>query len=748
MVLKLSERCLSGMWQLNPKTAKKIALRIAFLALIALFPLLSYAGSFVEGEILVKYKEGIRPQGARRIIEKHRLEKMEEFRALRIHRYKVPKGRSVREVIEELKKDPDVEYAEPNFKRRPLFVPNDEDFSLQWNLYRISAPSAWDFEDGSREVIVAVLDTGVDYTHPDIAKNIWRNEGEIEGNGIDDDGNGKIDDVHGWDFCPRRVKNDKGDYVCDEEGDNDPMDLDGHGTAVAGIIGALTNNLKGIAGVSPRVSILPIKFMEPLPGSSSPEGDVATEIKAIDYAIKMGAKIINVSYGDTESSQAEYDAIAEASKKGVLFVCASGNTGSTEPIYPASYNLPNIISVAATTKNDGLSSFSNYGDSVHIAAPGEELCSTTPQAASTYKTAWVEVDGKEIMAYGMEFSGFTKGLSGGIIFCGKAKREEIPDQVTGKIALIERGDITFREKVLNVMEKGAIGAIIYDNTSNSLPFQGTLLQEGEYVPAVSVGKKDGEYLKSLQSKTVKLVNYPFTCTIKGTSFATPHVSGTLSLLLSLRPKADAQVLKDAILSSADKIPSLEGKIQGGRRLNVLAALEKIKNEMPYEFTLRLKKDWNFVSIPLTPSQSSIETIFANVKPKVVYTYDNKEKIWLRYRSEASDTLTTLEAGRGYWIYMDQEAQIVLQGEKARRKARLYNGWNLVGYSGDDGESVLNALSGLGEKWVIVWSWDGGSWYQRSRFLSLPFPDLYEFLKGKAYWILLTGLPNEGIEWLY
>jgi hypothetical protein len=98
--------------------------------------------------------------------------------------------------------------------------------------------------------------------------------------------------------------------------------------------------------------------------------------------------------------------------------------------------------------------------------------------------------------------------------------------------------------------------------------------------------------------------------------------------------------------------------------------------------------------------------------------------------------------------MDEEAQIVLQGEKSRRKARLYNGWNLVGYSGDDGESVLNALSGLGEKWVIVWSWDGGSWYQRSRFLSLPFPNLYEFLKGKAYWILLTGLPNEGIEWLY
>ncbi|MDI9561300.1 MAG: S8 family serine peptidase, partial [Pseudomonadota bacterium] len=183
------------------------------------------------------------------------------FERLGIEHVKIPEGINLHDFINTLKNEDDVEYAEPNYIRMPLEVtPNDPEWLEQWGLVKTSMPDVWNVTRGSDGVIAAVIDTGVDFNHPDIAENIWKNIGELNNNGYDDDGNGKIDDVYGWDFY---------------NNNNYPMDFRGHGTHVAGIIGAVGNNAKGITGVNWNVRIMPLKFMEET-------GNVASEIKAID----------------------------------------------------------------------------------------------------------------------------------------------------------------------------------------------------------------------------------------------------------------------------------------------------------------------------------------------------------------------------------------------------------------------------------------------------------------------------------
>lgn len=277
--------------------------------------------------------------------------------------------------IRALRSDPAVEYAELDYIVETTAIPNDPSFPQLWGMHNtgqsggasdadIDAPEAWDKTTQS-SIIVGVIDTGVDYNHEDLTKNMWQNEGEIPQNGIDDDANGFVDDMYGWDF----VNN-----------DNDPFDDHGHGTHVAGTIGAMGNNGIGVAGVNWNTKIAALKFL-----SSSGSGSASNAISAIQYANMMGFKITSNSWGGGGFSQALYDAIAAANASGNLFVAAAGNSGQdadTFPMYPAAYDLPNIISVAATDHNDALASFSNYGlTSVDIGAPGLNIFSSVPKGA-------------------------------------------------------------------------------------------------------------------------------------------------------------------------------------------------------------------------------------------------------------------------------------------------------------------------------------------------------------------------------
>ena len=242
----------------------------------------------------------------------------------------------------------------------PRECPTDPLFANQWDFHNtgqtggtfdadIDAPEAWDVTTGTGSTIVAVIDTGVDYLHPDLAANIWVNQDELPGNGIDDDGNGYVDDIRGYDFY---------------NNDNNPLDDHGHGTHVAGTIGAVGNNGVGVAGVNWDVQIMPLKFL-----GADGSGTTSDAIEAIRYAIDNGAHISNNSWGGDPFSQSLYNAIRDARDVGHIFVAAAGNgnfigfglDNDATPFYPAGYDLDNIVAVAATDHNDDIAIFSNYG---------------------------------------------------------------------------------------------------------------------------------------------------------------------------------------------------------------------------------------------------------------------------------------------------------------------------------------------------------------------------------------------------
>jgi len=279
-------------------------------------------------------------------------------------------GQTLDQAIQTLVRNPAVKYVEPNYIVSTQAIPNDPRFSSLWGLHNtgqtggvsgadMDVPQAWDLQTGNN-VVIAVIDTGVDYNHPDLVGNIWTNTDEIPNNGRDDDGNGYIDDVRGWDFSGN---------------DNNPMDDNNHGTHVSGTIAARGNNGTGITGVNWSAQIMPLKFM-----NASGQGTTASAIEAIQYAVANGARISNNSWGGPGFSRALYDAIALANAAGHVFVAAAGNSSrnnDVSPDYPASFDLPNIIAVAATDENDRLAGFSNFGArSVDVAAPGVNILSS------------------------------------------------------------------------------------------------------------------------------------------------------------------------------------------------------------------------------------------------------------------------------------------------------------------------------------------------------------------------------------
>ena len=281
----------------------------------------------------------------------------------------VPTGTSMQQALAFWQSHPNVAIVTPDFELTTQSIPNDPSFGSLWGLSNngsqggllnadINIEPAWALGTAT-SIVTAVIDTGVDYTHPDLASNIWTNTDEVAGNGIDDDGNGFVDDVRGWDF----VNN-----------DSDPMDDNGHGTHVAGTIGAVGNNGIGVTGVAWTASIMPLKFLD-----QSGSGSLSDAIKAIQYARVNGAKIINASWGGGGFSSALQSAISQFITSGGLFVAAAGNEATNNdvtPSYPANYQ--GVISVGASTRTDTRASFSNYGTSVDVFAPGQSILSTLP----------------------------------------------------------------------------------------------------------------------------------------------------------------------------------------------------------------------------------------------------------------------------------------------------------------------------------------------------------------------------------
>ena len=331
---------------------------------------------YVENQLIIKFKPGADENQKKVITNSLNSVTLKKFSIIGAELVQIS-GITVEEAINLLKDDPRIEYVEPNYIFQLDAVPNDTYFDLLWGMHNtgqtwgtpdadIDAEKAWDISIGD-SVIIGVMDTGVDTAHVDLMGNLWTNPGEIPNNSIDDDGNGYIDDIHGWDFV-----ND----------DNNPDDdIDGHGSHVSGTIAAVGDNSIGVVGVCWSARIMALKICE---GGCY----LSSAISALEYAIKMGAKLTSNSWGGTTYSQSLKNAIDSTGAHGMLLIASAGNdrlNNDVSPRYPGSYNSENIIAVAATDHNDGLADEpgwgSNYGlTTVDLAAPGVNILSTVPPA--------------------------------------------------------------------------------------------------------------------------------------------------------------------------------------------------------------------------------------------------------------------------------------------------------------------------------------------------------------------------------
>ncbi|MBI4842746.1 MAG: S8 family serine peptidase [Nitrospirae bacterium] len=584
----------------------------------------SLAGyEYVQGEVLVKFRDTAGITAVQNLHSAVKATKKNEFSRLRIHQVKLAAGMSVEEAVKRYKEDANVEYAEPNYIVHALATPNDTSFSQLWGLHNtgqsggtadadIDAPEAWDITTGSDSVIIAVVDTGVAYNHSDFSNNIWRNEAEISGvNGFDDDNNGYIDDFYGWDFV---------------DNDGAPLDLNEHGTHVAGTIAAQGNNALGITGVMWNAKIMPVRFLG-LSGS----GTTSDAILGIKYAVDNGAKIINNSWGGGGYSQSLKDAI-EIYGSDALFVCAAGNSGRGADVsYPAKYDSPNIISVAATDNTDTIAWFSSYSvvDS-DLGAPGVSIYSTIPLytdinpftvysenfdgnsgplpsfGAGTDMLGWQrggtnpawavntgtgvggsnsleDSPGSNYLNNTLSTAGYTASVTSQqgkrytLEFDWKGELEDGWDFLDIKYTFTDgRGDCdNIHWDWIDYRTGNTNGSFMLNDTADLTPIAETYDKFcfGFGMDADDSITYDGVYVDNVKLVTRDIIisGYDY-ANYSGTSMATPHVSGAAGLILSNSPSLTNLQVKSKILNNADAVPGLSGKVLTGGRLNAYRAL--------------------------------------------------------------------------------------------------------------------------------------------------------------------------------
>ena len=515
-------------------------------------------------------------------------------------------GTPVRRAVERLERRDDVAYAEPNFYYEPYAKPNDPRFDELWGLDNtgqtvrgrsgmtdadIDAPQAWNTTTGSRSIQVAVVDSGIAYDHPDLAPNIWTNPGETgtggggadrRSNGVDDDGNGYVDDWRGYDF--------RGE-------DNSPFDLVGHGSHVAGTVGGRGDNAFGVAGVNWRVGLMALKAGD----TFAP--DNASAIEAFEYAADNGAEVVNASFGSPFRSRALAETIE--SSDDTLFVAAAGNLGANndrEPDYPCNYPARNMVCVAASTMDDKLAKFSNFGrEKVDLAAPGERVVSAQPELTSAFE------DDFETSLTGRWTTGGANDTWGRDAFAGEHSLSDSPGlrylndtdsfarspllalnapngcRVDWGMFLSTAGRDDYLQ--LDVSSDGASWRkVARFSEFSELPFYS---EEIEGVTASSayirfVLRSDG----SRRGEGADIDDLKVTCAkstysagsfvdFEGTSMAAPHVAGVAGLLFAERPGASIRRVRAALLDGVDRLRKDDDKVATGGRLNARKALAEL-----------------------------------------------------------------------------------------------------------------------------------------------------------------------------
>lgn len=572
---------------------------------------------YKKGELLVKFKDEVSESEANSIHKGVGSSVKRTYKKTKVQLVQLPEGKDMQEAIDDYKKTAKVKYAEPNYRMSiDSTIPNDPRFSELWGLHNtgqtggaanadVDAPEAWDLLKGNSGVVVGVIDTGVDYIHGDLQANIWVNPFEAPWDGIDNDGNGFIDDLHGINAIMLS---------------GDPMDDHGHGTHVSGTIGAAGNNGEGVVGVNWQVKIMGLKFL-----SSNGSGWTSDAVTCIEYVIDMRDKGVNIkvtnnSWGGGGYSNALYDAINELRSRGILFVAAAGNAGTNNdvtPRYPASYNLDNIIAVAATDHNDGLAWFSCYGaTSVDLGAPGVSILSTTPSSENCNSvcnstlffddmesgggnwttggtnSAWAITNEQSSSpgnawsdspyAYYQNYTDSYFMLAGDLNLSGVADQVAISfnakyDLETGYdylyVEVSGNGGVTWQ--VIGTLNGSSgwkpFSFVVPSNVKTSqfrcrfrLITDYSVVRDGVYIDDVSI--------QSMDTICETVNNYDW---YSGTSMATPHVAGAAALVWGYSPAANYLDVTGILLTTVDPLASLYGKTVSGGRLNLRNALQQV-----------------------------------------------------------------------------------------------------------------------------------------------------------------------------
>ena len=777
----------------------------------------------VSGEILVKFKSGtfkgepIQVNGTVRtsqvsvneILTQLQVKVMRQvFRSARaplgdIYRLRFEAPVPLFEALKRMASDPNVEWVEPNYLSFTFeTTPNDPYFPQQWGLAQIQADQAWDISRGDPSITIAVIDTGVDYDHPDLAANIWNNPGEVPGNEVDDDGNGYVDDDMGWDF----VSVTEGGVPGEDMGppDRDPMDFQGHGTGCAGIVSAVTHNNTGIAGTTWNCKIMVLRA-----GYKNAEGKGtladSDSAAALHYAADNGAHVISMSWGGDGSGTLS-SAINYAYDAGCILVAAAGNDGADSKQYPAAYS--GVIAVAASDQNDNRASFSNYGSWVDIAAPGANIHSTAfddnyaPWNGTSMATPFVTGAAGLMLSQNPTLAADTviqrlldsaddvEWLVGGVVV-EPTKRLNVyqalrlhndPPVVSGI------PDVSFNEDESD----SSIDLDNYVDDPDNTDAEITWTYTGNANVNVSINSTSHAVIFTA------LLNWNGSETITFTATDLGDLSSSDAMIVIVNAVNDPPIASNLTIEPlppgpADDLRALYtyNDVDGGTEISAQIKWYKNGAHQPYDdiltlpssvtspgegwyFTLtpsdgidvgetkispsviigglvqelHLYPGWNLISIYVGISNTELSSVLAPIEGLYtsVWAYDAASENWTRYIPGVPvNDLGTMEHGKGYWINIagDEEVILPLVGEPITdTDVVLHPGRNIVGYNSSRTQAREDALSSI--EYISIWTYDSArAIWLRYVVGSLNPPDtiIANLEPGNGYVIYVEGGPT-------